>query len=111
MSYSHALVETERPARYAKQMAAHFSHKMETSWDGETGTIIFVGAGKESEDPRRAFDGTCVVTMRAEEGRLAMQLEAPEELLDRFEGVIDRHLLRFGASEGLAYTWARSAGE
>ena len=108
MSISSAFVETQRPGRYAKQMASHFSHKMETSWDGEQGFITFVGQGPDSDDPRRAFSGTCVFRMRATAQGLELTLDAPEELLERFEGVIDRHLLRFGANEGLAYSWRRA---
>ncbi|APT84461.1 DUF2218 domain-containing protein [Corynebacterium aquilae] len=105
MLYSHALVLTQRPARYGKQMAAHFAHKLETSWDGEMGTLLFVGRGKDCDDPRFAYEGTAVVTMTCVEQGLDIVIDAPEELLSRFEGVVVRHLVRFGASEDLAVTF------
>ncbi|MDO4910463.1 MAG: DUF2218 domain-containing protein [Corynebacterium sp.] len=104
---SEAIVATDRPARYGKQLASHFSAKVETGWDGVRGYIEFVGAGKDSEDPRRAFDGKGLVKLEALEDALRIRIYSPKELLGRFEGVIARHLVRFGSKEELVCEWHR----
>lgn len=105
---SHALVHTERPERYAKQLASHFSSKISTDWDGSHGFLEFVGAGADSEDPRKAFEGTARVLLEATPEGLLISIDAPENLRERFQGVIDRHLLRFGARENLEINWEDS---
>ncbi len=34
---SRAAVETDRPARYGKQLAAHLGRRVESTWNEETG--------------------------------------------------------------------------
>ncbi|MDO4908282.1 MAG: DUF2218 domain-containing protein [Corynebacterium sp.] len=104
---SEAIVATDRPARYGKQLASHFSAKLDAEWDGVRGYIEFVGAGKDSDDPRRAFDGKGLVNLEALENALRITIHAPEELLERFEGVVARHLVRFGAKDELVVEWKR----
>lgn len=51
MVHSTAKVDTDRPQRYAKQLAAHLGRRIETHWDEESGTgsVTFPdGAGTAS---------------------------------------------------------------
>lgn len=93
---SKAVVATERAARYGKQLCSHFSHKIDAAWEDVAGHLHFVGAGKDNDDPRRAFDGEGRVTLKAADDALHIAVEAPAELIRRFEAVVARHLVRFG---------------
>jgi hypothetical protein len=37
--HAQALVRTERPSRYAAQLAKHLGHKVETEWSAEAGFV------------------------------------------------------------------------
>lgn len=91
MPASRANVSTDAPARYAKQLASHFSRRIEASWDGAEGTLPF------------EF-GTCTLT--AAEGALVLRAEAatPDELT-RVQDVAGSHLERFGQRNELTVTW------
>lgn len=97
MSRSQARVVTDRPARYAKQLASHLGRRIETSWDEESGkgflTFPF-GSG----------------TMIAEEGALALAVEGADADLERLEDVVGRHLVRFGGRNELVVVWERDNG-
>jgi hypothetical protein len=95
MPRSEARVTTERPHRYAKQLASHFSRKLETSWDEEAGhgRLVF-GAG--------------TATLTAEPGALLLVVEGED--LDRLEDVVGRHLVRFGTKDELVAEWHRDGG-
>ncbi|MCI6205493.1 MAG: DUF2218 domain-containing protein, partial [Corynebacterium glucuronolyticum] len=69
---STAHVATDRPARYGKQLASHFSHKIEASWneDSATGTAVFPIA--DTSDSVRC-------DMFAGEGQLVLVLNGPAE--------------------------------
>ncbi|MFF7159893.1 DUF2218 domain-containing protein [Streptomyces sp. NPDC008086] len=98
MPRSEASVATDRPQRYAKQLASHLGRRSETSWDEATGegTIVFQG-------------GTGTLT--AAEGALLLSVEADAERLALFEDVVGRHLVRFGAKDELVVEWRRDSGE
>jgi hypothetical protein len=98
MPRSTARVATDRPQRYAKQLASHLSRRSQTSWDEESGegTITF-------------SDGKG--TMTAAEGALLLTVDADDEHLEIFEGVIGRHLVRFGTKDELVVQWQRDNGE
>ncbi|MEU3613729.1 DUF2218 domain-containing protein [Streptomyces sp. NPDC006872] len=98
MALSEARVATDRPHRYAKQLAAHLGRRAETVWDEEKGVgrITFAqGAG----------------TLTAVDGALLLALETDTEHLDRLEDVIGRHLVRFGTRDELVVEWRRDDGE
>ncbi|SEC83291.1 hypothetical protein SAMN05216489_01747 [Streptomyces sp. 3213] len=98
MSRSEARVVTDRPQRYAKQLASHLGRRSETSWDEEAG------------EGRLVFqDGTGSLT--ATEGALLLAVEAEPEFLDRLEDVVGRHLVRFGTKDELVVEWRRDNGE
>lgn len=101
---SQAFVTTDSPARYGKQLASHFGHKMTTSWDPATecGTLLF-------DNPELPVSGSC--TLAAEPGGLRLCVTASEaDALAAVERVVAVHLLRFGQREGLECQWTRDVG-
>jgi hypothetical protein len=86
-----AQVATDRPARYLKQLASHFSR----------------GAGGEvdTDHARVDFDfGTLLLDTA--EGALVMRAEASDaESLARVEDVAGGHLVRFGQKDELQVDW------
>lgn len=97
---STARVATDRPARYGKQLASHFSRNLETDWDaGEGRGHLTFGADTPGE-----------VSMVAGDSVLLLHLETAEEHLAYLELVIARHLVRFGAKDGLRVVWRRGGG-
>ncbi|MFF8973371.1 DUF2218 domain-containing protein [Streptomyces sp. NPDC014995] len=98
MARSEARVLTDRPHRYAKQLAAHLGRRAESAWDEEKG------------EGRITFpQGTGTLT--ATEGALLLTLETDAEHLDRLEDVMGRHLVRFGTRDELVVEWRRDTGE
>jgi hypothetical protein len=98
MPRSEARVATDRPHRYAKQLASHLSRRSQTSWDEETGegAIVFQnGTG----------------TLTATEGALLLAVETDAEHLAVLEDVVGRHLVRFGTKDELVVEWRRDTGE
>lgn len=97
MSDTRALVTTERPARYGKQLTSHLGRKMGGEWDEstETGWVV-LGDGR--------------LTLTTESQALALDLDAPATDLPRLEEVVGRHLVRFGAKDELVCAWTRSDG-
>lgn len=98
MARSEARVTTDRPARYAKQLASHLGRRAQTSWDEETGVggIVFEnGTG----------------TLSAAEGALLLSVETDPGNLEFLEGIVGRHLVRFGTRDELVVEWRRDNGE
>lgn len=97
-----AHVVTDRPARYGKQLAAHMSHKITTSWDPGTavGELVFDRSGVT----------TGVVDLSVEDGALVLTLRTTEDSLERLEYVAGIHLARFGVDDQLAVSWVRDDG-
>jgi len=99
VSRSSARVSTDRPQRYAKQLASHLGRRIETSWSEEEG----VG--------RLAFSDGATGTMTAAPDALLLEVEGPAEEIERLEDVVGRHLVRFGSKDELVVTWTREGGE
>ena len=95
---SEALVATDRPGRYGKQLASHLSKRVASQWDDETGTgsLVFGHGGRAD--------------LAAVDGGLRFELVARPASVARLEDVIGRHLVRFGARDELAVAWTRSDG-
>jgi enamine deaminase RidA (YjgF/YER057c/UK114 family) len=94
--HSTAVVVTDAPARYAKQLLAHLGRKNTVEMiDGapDAGRLLFAyGTG----------------TVRPEDGRLVLvAVAADADALARVEDVLGRHLERFGARRELVVTWQR----
>lgn len=95
---STALVATDRPGRYAKQLAAHLARRSETTWDEASGTgVIAFPQGGRAE-------------LAAVETGLALRLFCAPEDVARLEDVVGRHLVRFGARDELVVAWCRVDG-
>jgi hypothetical protein len=96
---SRAEVVTATPARYAKQLASHLGHRLEVREEGENATRLVL--------PGEA--GSCLLT--SGDGVLVLDAEAPTKGgLGGVEGVIGRHLERFGTRAELAVHWNRAPG-
>ncbi|HEY8302368.1 MAG TPA: DUF2218 domain-containing protein [Jatrophihabitans sp.] len=97
MSTSSASVATDRPGRYAKQLASHLSRRTETGWDETAGRgWVTLGTGRAE--------------LVAADGSLDLSIEADEADLARFEDVLGRHLVRFGTKDELIVQWTRGDG-
>lgn len=98
MPRSEARVATDRPARYAKQLAAHMGRKIEAVFSEETGrgTLVF-SAG--------------TATLETQPDALLLTVEGERENLPGLEDVVGRHLVRFGARDELVVAWHRDNGE
>jgi hypothetical protein len=95
MPSSTAVVVTDAPVRYAKQLLAHLGRKnpVETVQDApDGGRLVFAyGFG----------------TVRPENGRLVLEaFAADEQSLARVQDVMARHLERFGARRELSVHWS-----
>jgi hypothetical protein len=95
MLVSTAIVTTDAPARYAKQLLSHLGHKvtMEPLLDQPppAGRLVFAyGVG----------------TVLPLNGDLVMRAAAANaEALARVQDVLGRHLLKFGARRELVISW------
>ncbi|MFP7366046.1 DUF2218 domain-containing protein [Corynebacterium callunae] len=109
---STARVSLDRPGRYAKQLTSHLGEKLNTNWDGEAnrGSIVLKGDGADAADEKLAFDGTASCDLVAGDGVLLLHIEAPENLVERFESVIGRHLVGFGRSIAMRVAFRRGDG-
>lgn len=97
MLRSSAVVATDAPARYAKQLLSHLGQKntVEPLDDAPEGGRLVFGYG--------------TADLRPGVGRLLMDAAAPDaEGLTHVEEVLQRHLERFGARAELAVTWVRA---
>lgn len=98
---STARVSAERPGRYGKQLVSHLGEKLNASWDAEAGrgSVIL-----------RAEEGSATCDLVAGDGVLLVHIEAPEELIDRMEHVVGKHLHAFGRRDGLRIAFRRGNG-
>jgi hypothetical protein len=91
---SRAVVATAKPTPYLKQLAKHFGHKLDVSYDDERGVLPFAFGRAE---------------MHADAQAQALVIDAiaasPEEL-ERVEHVTGSHLERFGRRDQLVVTWS-----
>jgi catechol 2,3-dioxygenase len=91
-----AEVATGRPSPYLLQVAKHFRHKLDVTFDEREATIEF------------AFGRA---NLRAEDGVLVLEaVAAGAEELDRVQHVIGSHLERFGRRDELTVTWSPAPG-
>jgi hypothetical protein len=91
---SRAVVETARPTPYLRQLAKHFGHKLDVTYDDEHGVLPFPFGRAE---------------LRADASAGALVIDAfassPEQL-ERVEDVTGGHLERFGRRDELVVRWA-----
>jgi hypothetical protein len=96
MLTSSAVVATDAPARYAKQLLSHLGRKntVEPLDDAPEGGRLVFSYGSAA--------------LRPGDGRLVMDASAPDaEGLAHVEDVLQRHLERFGARNELTVAWER----
>jgi len=91
-----ALVRTDRPGRYAAQLAKHLGHRLQTEWNDTHGHIALPeGAGR--------------CDMQTEPDGLRLHATAPDTAgLARLEDVVKRHLERWGEKDGIVVDFHRS---
>lgn len=98
---SHAVVQTNRPARYAKQLASHLGHKISVTEIEGGYRLTF------NRDGRFGGYGDVVVCSVDGAERLILKVyaETPERR-EGLEGVLGRHLERFGERDGLVVNFS-----
>ena len=97
MPVSETLVATSKPSAYLKQLCRHFGHRLEVSFDDDTGRIAFPDGLVELE--------------RTDDGLLLRARAQSDEELVRIEGVVGSHLARFGRRDELQVAWDTSGSE
>ncbi|WP_457207059.1 DUF2218 domain-containing protein [Nocardioides sp. P5_C9_2] len=89
----HGTMATDRPDRYAKQLAGHWAAKATVTEDGAVRTLV-MGNGQ-------------TVVLRPVEGALEVEASVPADGdLDRWAQVVADHLQRFGQRDELEVVWA-----
>ncbi|KPA22178.1 hypothetical protein shim_16250 [Shimia sp. SK013] len=89
-----ATAATENASRYLQQLCKHWSHKCETEFSPEAGTVVFP-------------ENRGTLSMQASESSLTMTISVPDPTnLAKMQDVVDKHLLRFAFREDLAINWA-----
>lgn len=92
MTSSQANVATEKPVPHMRQLCKHFGHRVDTSYDDDSGYIQF------------EF-GRC--ELRASDGNLELTATASDEASgERVRNVVGSHLERFGKRDGLTVSWS-----
>jgi len=85
-------VATNRPERYAKQLASHWATRGPAT-DEDGATVLRWETGQ-------------VITMRPAEVALEVEVSVPDEGdVDRFADVVKDHLERFGQRDELDLVW------
>jgi len=83
---------TDRPERYAKQLASHWA-KRGPATEEDGATVL-------------RWEGGQVISMLPQDGTLAVQVAVPEgEDLERFAQVVKVHLERFSQRDELIVVW------
>ncbi|WP_237224986.1 DUF2218 domain-containing protein [Rothia nasisuis] len=98
---SRALVATDRPARYAKQLASHFGHKILAEEIADGHRLTFNRDGN--------FGGYADILVQPLDGadRLILHVYAEDaEKRERLEQVVGGHLERFGEKDRLTVHFA-----
>ncbi len=92
MRTRYGTMRTERPERYAKQLAGHWARKG-SSGEEDGATVIRFETGQ-------------VVVLRSEPGTLRIESSVPDDAdPDRFAQVVKDHLERFGKRDELDVVW------
>lgn len=94
MALSTVDVPTEHASKYLQQLCKHWSHKMVTEFDAEQGRVDFPTGAQ--------------LFLNANDATLHLRLTAPDDTLERLEGVVADHLKRFAFREELSFDWART---
>ncbi len=86
-----ANIKTKEGAVYIGKLCRHFVHKIEATYEGNTGKANFPG-------------GVC--HMQAVPDALIFEVEAENaEGMGKIQGALDRHLIKFAFREELTIQW------
>jgi hypothetical protein len=89
----HGVMATERPERYAKQLASHWKRRGPVT-DDDGATVMRWGTGQ-------------VIVLRPVHGALEVEVSVPtDDDAGRFGQVVAEHLQRFGQRDELAVVWS-----
>ena len=97
---SRAVVLTDRPARYAKQLASHFGHKILSEEIQDGYRLTFNRDGNFG-----GYGDLLVQEVDGSDRLILLTYAAGPQGCERLEGVLGRHLERFGQKEGLTVTF------
>lgn len=93
MTTKRGRMATDRPERYARQLASHWAAKTTQAHAGEEKTLT--------------FDTGNVVSLRPGPQALEIEISVPAGGdLDRFAEVVAQHLERFGQRDELTVEWS-----
>ena len=97
-----ARVPTESAAKYAAQLAKHWSHSLAVEERGEGCLVTFPGDARGANWP-----GDAVVSFLPEADALVCRIEASAQgQRDGLKGAVESHLNRFAFREGeLTFPW------
>ena len=90
MDHHYGTASTEHASLYLKKLCRHFSHKLETEFDDQQGSIRF------------PF-GICELS--AEASSLQLHCQASADQMATLRDVIERHLVRFATRDTLTVDW------
>ncbi|WP_328842753.1 DUF2218 domain-containing protein [Streptomyces sp. NBC_00258] len=94
---STAVVTTERPARFGKQLVAHLGRHSGGEWSDDEGTgWISLGEARAEVEARSEA--------------LILRVYGPTDDLDDLEDVVGRHLVRFTRRGQVTVRWVRADG-
>ena len=92
MQTTRGTMATDRPERYAKQLASHWAKRGPVTEEGDA-TVMRWESGQ-------------VIVMRPVEGALDVEVSVPDDAdLARFAQVVKEHLERFGKRDELDVVW------
>ncbi|MBM7051685.1 DUF2218 domain-containing protein [Rothia sp. ZJ932] len=97
---SETIVDTDRPERYAKQLASHFGHKIPCNEIEHGHRLIFNREG--------IFGGYADIVVEPIDGvnHLKLVIYAPDAAKrENLAGVVGRHLERFGEKDSIEVYW------
>jgi hypothetical protein len=94
MAKASAKLIIDRPERYAKQLAAHISHKAEASSESDGVTTITFGFG--ATGTIAVGDGAVLLTATSNDS----------EAMSKAQDVLGRHLLKFAKLEEQTLDWS-----
>lgn len=85
-------ITTKEGVNYIGKLCRHFRHKIEATYEGNSGKADFPW-------------GVCL--MEADEHTLTFKVEAQdEEGMQKIQGALDRHLIKFAFREELDIQWS-----
>jgi len=94
MQTKNGTMATERPERYAKQLASHWE-KRGPATEENGATVLRWETGQ-------------VIVLRPVEGALEVEVTVPDDVdADRFGQVVAEHLQRFGKRDELEVVWTQ----